>query len=72
MPTAPPTVPEQVLARAAAGPARVAVAGPGAPVTYGALATRARALARRLVTAGVGPGDVVAVLGADADAVTVA
>ncbi|MGV9559606.1 amino acid adenylation domain-containing protein [Streptomyces sp. NPDC003522] len=70
--TAPPSVPEQVLARAAAGPARVAVAGPGAPVTYGALAARAGALARRLVTAGVGPGDVVAVLGADADAVTVA
>ncbi|MEU5363863.1 amino acid adenylation domain-containing protein [Streptomyces sp. NPDC005925] len=55
------TVPEQVAARAAAHPDRVAVATGDRSLTYAQLCDSADAIATRLVAAGVAPGDRVAV-----------
>jgi amino acid adenylation domain-containing protein len=55
------TTPARVLARAAAHPDRVAVRVDDDTLTYGALARASNALARRLTSAGVRPGDSVGV-----------
>ncbi len=53
---------ELVVAQAARMPAELAVADANGAITYGELATRADAIARRLVARGVRRGDVVALL----------
>ncbi|MCA2208204.1 non-ribosomal peptide synthetase [Nocardia rosealba] len=55
-----PLLPE-VLARAAADPAAIAIRDGGQTLTYGELEAAATSLAARLADHGVGPGDVVAV-----------
>ncbi|MGZ4432224.1 MAG: amino acid adenylation domain-containing protein, partial [Trebonia sp.] len=58
-PSAPTTVPELILARAAERPDAVAVTGDGAWLSYGELRHGAGALARQLRDSGVGPESVV-------------
>lgn len=57
----PPTVAERVARHAAETPARIALRAATGHWTYGALSSRANALARHLISAGVLPDTVVAV-----------
>jgi amino acid adenylation domain-containing protein len=59
---APASLPERVLAHAAARPAAVAVEAAGRCMTFGELALEAAVLAERLRARGIGPDRVVAVL----------
>ena len=58
-----PTVPETIFARAGERPDDAALEQAGVVVTYGDLASRARAIAAALTAGGARPGDVVAVTG---------
>ncbi len=55
------TIPEQLRARAGEHPDAPAVSADGAGLSYGELSRRADAVAAALITAGVGPGELVSV-----------